>query len=154
MLIPFPMTLGSSCLYSILLPLFHFPTFPFNSTPVQSSTLSPYHLQTTDQPTNPLHQFFLSFLSCQGFHPHLASSWPSSEVPSSSSLAVWPCPFSMVLYQSTCWPVGHLSFIMGLMSNSTWPWGHCLLKLVCQLYIVLTFSSVFNVINFCPFGGY
>src|SRR5260370_10856944 len=105
----------------------------------------------TNQPSNFI---FLFIQSCQGFHPQPASSWPPSEVPSSSSPVVWPCPFSIVLYQSTHWPVGHLSFIIGLMSNSTWPGGHCLLKSVCQLYIVLTFSSVFNVINFCPFGGY
>src|SRR5260370_42391327 len=109
MLIPFSMTLGSSSPHSVYssftVPFFKISTF--HGTPIQSSTPSSYHLWTTDQPTNPPHPNF--FLSCQGFHPHPASSWPPSEVPSSSSLVVRPCPFSMVLYQSTCWPIGHLN---------------------------------------------
>src|SRR5260370_23284531 len=61
------------------------------------------------QTNPPTHSIPIFFLSCQGFRPHPASSWPPSEVPSSSSLVVRPCPFGMVLYQSTRWPVGHFN---------------------------------------------
>src|SRR5260370_33451140 len=125
------MTLGSSSPHSVYssftVPFFFPPSMvPPSSHPLHHPIIfRPW----TNPPTHSI-QFFV-FLSCQGFCPHPASSWPPSEVPSSSSLVVWPCPFSMVLYQSTHWPIGHLSFIMGLMSDSTWPGGHCLFKLVC-----------------------
>ena len=128
MLIPFSMTLGSPSPYSTL-PSYTVPYyFTFNSTPNQF----PFHFYPSldHRPTNHSTSIFF-FQSCQGFRPHPASSWPSSEVPSSSNPVFQPCPVSMVLCQSTHWPIGHFLFTIGPVFDSTWPGGHCFLKSVC-----------------------